>query len=285
MTNITLSPLTRLCLTSKMRVSSWLVLVGAAFVTAQSLNASLVVTYAESPTAVNSTISHTAVINFDTVATSGAGKYTDVTWTDSTLGTIGNIDQVYMQNANQYGGANYTPGSTPSGYYPVASTPPSGVGGSHATTPITLTFNTPSAYFGLWWSAGDPGNILTFYDGSTQIAQYKTQGLPGLLPSTYHGNPVDKRADGAEPFAFLNFYALEGAQFTKVVLSNTSTSGFESDNWTVRTAAYGTYAGENPAQLPGVVIETAGVPEPSTTAALGLSALLMTGVLTRRRKA
>ena len=271
-------------LTCDMRVGSWLVLAGAAFVTMQSLNASLVVTYAESPSAVNSTLSHTAVINFDSMVTH-AGAYTNMTWTDSTLGTIGTIDQVYMQNANQYGGADYTPGTTPTGYYPVASTAPNGVGGSHAVTPITLTFNTPSTYFGMWWSAGDPGNILTFYDGSTQIAQYKTQGLPGLLPNSYHGNPVDKRADGNEPFAFLNFYALQGAQFTKVVLSNTTSSGFESDNWTVRTAPYGTYAGEDPNNLPGIVIETAGVPEPSTTAALGLSALLMTGVLTRRRRA
>lgn len=266
-------------------INRLLLLAGSAFMIAQPLHATLVVTYAESPTAVNSTVAHTSVINFDSLATSGANSYTNLTWTDSTLGTVGSIDQVYLQTANQYGGANYTPGTTPTGYYPVQSNPPSGVGAGKAVATTTLTFNTPSAYFGIWWSAGDAKNVLTFYDGSTQIAQYTTASLPGLLPGTYFGNPVDKKADSAEPFAFLNFYALEGAQFTKVVFSNNGTSGFESDNWTVRSQPYGYYSGESTSALPGVLIGTAPVPEPSTTAALGLSALLMTGVLMRRRRA
>jgi len=249
----------------------------------QPVSASLVVTYAEDPGAINSTLSNTAVISFDTLATKGAGAYTNLTWSDSTLGTVGSVDQVYLQKTNQYGGANY-----PNGYYPVESQPSGGVGGAHAIPITTLTLDTPSSYFGLWWSAGDKYNTLTFYNGSTQIAQYTTATLPGLLPKTYFGNPVDGRADSAEPFAFLNFYGV-GARFTKVVLSNLNSTGFESDNWTVRAQPYGYYTGEDPANLPGVLISTINtsttpVPEPSAAMALGLSGLLLIGFLTSRRR-
>ena len=124
-----------------------MVLAGAVIVAAQPLKATLIITYAESPTAVNSTISNTAVIHFSALATSGANAYSNLTWTDSTLGAIGTIDHVYLQTANIYGGANYTAGTTPTGYYPVQSDT-SGVGGSKAVAVTTLTFGTPSAY--LW---------------------------------------------------------------------------------------------------------------------------------------
>ncbi len=261
----------------------WLALAAGILLAAQPVSASLVVTYAEDPGAVRTTLSNTAVINFTSLASHGAGSYSNVTWSDSSLGTVGSIDQVYLQSADAYGGYNY-----PNGYYPVQSNPPGGVGGGNAVPTTTLTFNTPSAYFGMWWSAGDQYNTLTFFNGNTQIAQYTTATLPGLLPHSYYGNPANWRADSSEPFAFLNFYGV-GAQFTKVVFSNPSSTGFESDNWTVRTQAYGSFSGEDPANLPGVLISTINtggqsVPEPSSAMALGLSGLLLTGVLTRRRR-
>jgi hypothetical protein len=121
--------------TRRKHVRAWIVLAGAVTVTAQPLKATLIITYAESPTAVNSTISNTAVIHFSTLATSGANAYSNLTWTDSTLGAIGTIDHVYLQTANMYGGANYTAGTTPTGYYPVQSDT-SGVGGSKAVAVI-----------------------------------------------------------------------------------------------------------------------------------------------------
>ncbi len=261
----------------------WLAIVTCVILAAQPVSATLVVTYAESSGAVNSTLTHTSVINFSSLATSGAGAYSNLKWTDSTLGTVGTIDQVYLQKASQFGGANY-----PSGYYPVESQPSGGVGGAKAIPTTSLTLNVASSYFGLWWSAGDKYNTLTFYDGSTQVAQYTTATLPGLLPKSYYGNPVDGKADSSEPFAFLNFYGV-GAQFNKVVLSNPNSTGFESDNWTVRSQAYGYYAGEDPANLPGILISsisTGGlpVPEPSSAMALGLSGLLLIGFLTSRRR-
>ena len=286
----TSSPFSRLLLaprhqTGRIRVYFWLVLTSATILASQPLNATLILTYAGSTTAVNSTISDTAVIDFNALTTSGAGAYSNVTWTDPTLGNIGTIDQVYMQYANQYGAANYTVGTSPTGYYPVQSDPPNGVGYSQAIPVTTLTLSTPSAYFGLWWSAGDAHNVLTFYNGNDPIAQYSTTTLPGLLPDSYFGNPQNYRHDSGEPFAFLNFYAVQGEQFTKVVLSNNSTAtGFESDNWTVRAKAYGYYPGEDPQNLPGVLVGTVPVPEPSTTTALGLSALVIAGALASRRR-
>ena len=46
-----------------------------------------------------------------------------------------------------------------------------------------------------------------------------------------------------------------GVKFDKIVLSNPGTSGFESDNWTVRAAAYGTVTGDG-STLPGVPVES-----------------------------
>jgi len=224
----------------------WL-LAACVLLAAPPVTASLVVTYESNPGAVDSTLSHTAVLNFGALATQGIAPYSNLTWTDPTLGTIGTIDHVFLQKAGQFGGAKY-----PSGYYPVQSQPGGGVGGAHAIPTTTLTLNTPSCYFGLWWSAGDKTNTLTFYNGNTQIAQFTTATLPVQLPSAYFGNPKDGYADPNEPFVFLNFFTV-GTQFTKVVFSNTGPTGFESDNWTVRAQPYGYFPGESPTTLPGVI--------------------------------
>jgi len=60
--------------------------------------------------------------------------------------------------------------------------------------------------------------------------------------------------DSGEAFAFINFYAVNGATFDKIVMSNPGSSGFESDNWTVRAPAYGTVSGDG-STLPGVPVE------------------------------
>ena len=226
----------------------WFVLAAIFLLALLPVSASIVVTVAEVPGAVKSSLSHTAVINFSSLATKGISAYSNLTWTDSALGTVGTIDQVFLQKAGQFGGATY-----PGGYYPVQSHPGGGVGGTNAIPSTTLTFNAPSSYFGIWWSAGDKTNTLTFYNGNTQIAQYTTASFLGLLPHSYYGNPVNAKADPLEPFAFLNFFAV-GTQFTKVVFSNMGPTGFESDNWTYRTHPFGYYPGENPATLPGILI-------------------------------
>lgn len=211
-----------------------LVLAAAAMVLMISVTrADVVVTYAENPGDEYSSLSNTSVYNFGPMS---VGKHYNVAWSG-----IGSFDQVDIVGANQYGGAvpqadmssDFTPGThstyntgTPGNYPEV---------GSSWLTPTTLTLNSAVSYFGLWWSAGDPGNVLNFYNGSTLVAHFTTQNLIDNLPSAYKGNPNKTFAgqDSAEGFAFINFYATVGTSWDKVIFSNTGSSGFESANDTV----------------------------------------------------
>lgn len=210
-----------------------------------SAHANLIMTYAEQPGVQVSTVAGTTMLNFDTLPTGKLSKNVDF------LGA-GTIDKVYVIPANQYGGAadaTYPNGSP----YSVESSS-SGLGANPTTT---LTWNDPSAYFGMWWSAGDPNNYLSFYSGTNLLAQFDTKWLDQKVGKSYYGNPVpgtNHGKDSGEAFAFINFYAVDGAKFDKIVLSNPGSSGFESDNWTVRAAAYGTQAGDG-STLPGVPVE------------------------------
>jgi len=210
-----------------------------------SVQANLIMTYAEQPGVQMSTVADTTMFNFDSLPTGKLSQNVDF------LGA-GMIDKVYVIPANQYGGAADTahPNGSP---YSVESSS-SGLGANQTTT---LTWNQPSAYFGMWWSAGDPANYLSFYNGNTLLAQFDTKWLDQKVGKTYYGDPVpgaNHGKDSGEAFAFINFYAVDGVKFDKIVLSNPGTSGFESDNWTVRTDAYGTHAGDG-STLPGVPVE------------------------------
>lgn len=216
--------------------------VATAFAATAQTQQPLTLTYFEDPTLVNSTLQNTTVTDFTKWAKNGAGAYQDLTWAG-----VGTIDEVYLQKANLYGGATGT------GYYPVQSAAPSGVGGANAIKETVLTLNKPSSYFGLWWSAGDLYNTLSFYSGDKLIASFNTKTLLDMLPSSYFGNPTAKfdGKDGNEPFAFLNVFASVGVTWDKIVFDNPGSSGFESDNWTVRSQAWGTLPGES-GSMPGI---------------------------------
>ena len=272
----------------------------AASLRAQTYN--VVMTCAEQPTATNTSVSGTTVETFNSLT---QGDYTNF---DS---AIGNYSSISIRNANQYGGAA-GPGFASGSSYAVASTS-ANLGGIPS---YTLTFNTPVAYFGLWWSAGDAANNLTFYSGSTQVAAFTTQNLVNkLTDKSYFGNPTPGHLgqDGNERFAFLNFYGLEGTLFTSVVFGNSGSSGFENDNNTIRQVAYGSDPSDNPSGvLPGVPIEevlnkdgvqtilTATndiaihanidlsaqlVPEPGTNALLAMAGIAGLALVARRRSA
>ena len=211
-----------------------------------SAQADLIMTYAEQPGVQVSTVTDTSVFNFDSLPTGTLSMNVDFL-------SVGTINQVYVIPANQYGGAADTayPHGSP---YSVESSS-SGLG---ANVNTTLTLNSPSAYFGMWWSAGDPNNYLYFYNGTTLVGEFDTKWLDQTVGSTYYGNPVpgsNQGKDSGEAFAFINFYATGGATFDKIVMSNPGTSGFESDNWTIRAPAYGTVTGDG-STLPGVPVES-----------------------------
>jgi hypothetical protein len=234
----------------------------------------VLLTYAEDPGIQTSSLADTSYISFDNLST---GSNKNLAWAG-----VGTYDNAYILNADQYGGAGGT------GKYIVQST---SLGGSNAVPTTTLTLNTPSAYFGLWWSAGDAANKLSFYNGSTLVASFTTASLVNVLPASYKGNPTPAflGKDAGEKFAFFNVYGENGATWDSVVFTNTGSSGFESDNHTTRVDAWGQLPGESGA-APGVAFATvngttvtsvAAVPETGTWV-MGFLALGAVTVMARR---
>ncbi len=213
-------------------------------VASSSANAALVVTYAENSNAYNSSLTNTKVLTFDNLP--ARSKVTNYTWTSGSA-TVATINQFYVQASDQYGGAGAS-GSN----YPVQS---QSVGGSGATPTTTISFTASQGYYGLWWSAGDSANVLTFYSGNTLVAQFTTSSLLTKLASSpdYYGNPRTNQ-NMIEAYAFINFFGVAGTTWDSVVMTNQGSSGFESDNWTTRVGAYGTEPGELPNNLPGVTV-------------------------------
>ena len=216
----------------------------AAVLAVCSAKAAVILTYAESAGTQTTSVGGATVFNFKSLP---LGLNTSV----SCFGGAGTIDKVDVITADQYGGADGND------RYPVES---ESVGAGNTTT--TLHFGTPITYFGLWWSAGDPTNFLKFYSGSTLVASFDTLWLesqipvPATKPGGYYGNPTKDFSgqDAGEPFAFINFFASAGVTFDNIELIDDAGSGFESDNWTIRAAPYGTVTGDG-TTLPGVPVE------------------------------
>lgn len=185
-------------------------------------HAAVIVTYAESPTATNSTLTGTSVLTFNTMA---LGQSSNVTWNG-----VGTFDQLYIKSADTYGGAADANNPNGSRY--------SLQGAGTSVLNSTLTLNSASSYFGMWWSAGDPRNVLDFYKGETLVAEFTTASLMDPLPAEYDGNPRNRLLDSNEPFAFINFLGDANTSWDKIVLRNNGSSGFESDNFTSRVAAW-----------------------------------------------
>jgi hypothetical protein len=79
--------------------------------------------------------------------------------------------------AGIYGGATAT---TPT---PAFGGPGSNYFGTsgNSSAAITFTFPNPVKYVGFWWSGGNLGNVVTFYNGATEIANFDTVDLTNLL--------------------------------------------------------------------------------------------------------
>jgi hypothetical protein len=234
-------------------------------------NASVIVTYAEDTARQLTTLSNASVFTFD--ALTANKKYTNLAWSG-----VGTFDSIYIKSTDQYGGA--TNGGFPNGSpYAVEST---SVGSPDNVVKTTLSLTTPVAYFGFWWSAGDAFNVLDFYSGATLVAEFTTDNLMKKLPQSYYGNPKDRSLNSGEPYAFINFFGAGGSTWDQIQFSNDGSSGFEADNYTVRTQAYGSLPGENANNLPGIpVVSITGtttsavtqVPEPNSLSLLIIALL------------
>ncbi|MEH1835968.1 MAG: hypothetical protein V7L29_28945 [Nostoc sp.] len=191
-------------------------------------------------------------------------------WNDGTT-NIGSYQKTLIENADQYGGAGGT------GKYFDVDTSRSGNG----QTVSTLNLTTPQSYFGLWWSAGDSNNVLTFLSQGKVVQTLTTADVVSYIAklpnkASYYGNPNStfKNQDSGEPFAFINFYDV-GGTFDQVQFTNIGGSGFESDNHTVATS-YKSITGN-------VVI--AAVPESSSVLGVFVIGFVgATSVMTRRVK-
>jgi hypothetical protein len=211
-----------------------LLLITLSFATV-SAHADLIVTYAENPNLNLSSLTSTQVFDFNTMK---IGTNKEVGWKG-----VGTFDRLFIKGADAYGGA--ADATNPKGsLYSLQ-------GAGTPVTSTTLQLDLASSYFGMWWSAGDPRNVLTFYSGDTLVGKFTTSSLLHPLPSSYDGNPLNRKINGGEPYAFINFFGDEKTTWDRIVLNNDGSSGFESDNYTSRVAAWNP---EKDGALPGVPV-------------------------------
>ncbi len=233
--------------------------------------------YISAPADVTSSFSNITTSTFDSQAT---GNYSSLAVSGfGTYQTTGSNKFAVVAD-NQYG-------SGTGNYFAIGAQ--SGTSG-----PVTLTFNSPQSYFGFAWNAGDANNGITFYNGTTSLGRFSTASLLTLLgqstvtaidgsvyqTANYFGKPgtgaaQNNRQDSSEPFGFLNF--ISQGTFTSVVFdnSNTTGTGFESDNHTIRATAptaSGTF----------VYVGQTNVPEPTSIGLLGVGGLIACVVRRKR---
>ncbi|MEH2056197.1 MAG: hypothetical protein V7K97_08565 [Nostoc sp.] len=218
----------------------------------------------------NAQLSNLVNAHVDTFDSQTTGySATGFQWKDGTT-NVGSYNNGLINNANLYGGAG---GSGK--YFDVDTN-----NGSQQTV-STLDLTTPQSYFGLWWSAGDSNNELTFLSQGKVVETMTTAQVVSYIAglsnnSGYYGNPNStfQNQDSGEAFAFINFYDV-GGTFDQVQFTNVGGSGFESDNHTVATG-YNSITGN-------VVIKA--VPESSSVlGVLVIGFVGATSVLTRRVK-
>lgn len=192
------------------------------FASALPASAELIITYAENPGANLTSLADTNLFTFNGLRT-GVNK--NVSWSG-----VGKFDQLYIKRTDVYGGAVDATNLKGSNY--------SLQGAGTEVLSSTLRLDKDSSYFGMWWSAGDPNNVLNFYEGSQLVGSFSTASLLDLLPSDYYGNPKDRTMNSNEAYAFINFYGDAKTAWDKIVLTNNNSSGFESDNYTTRVTAW-----------------------------------------------
>ena len=222
-------------------------------------NAGLILSY-EAVGVQASTVQGVTTETFNNINT---GQYTSLSTNVGTFSSPG----LAVLNADQYGGAGN------SGHY-VA------IGSQSGTLTASLALNGSQSYFGFWWSAADTLNGVDFYSGGKLLGSFSAAATISALGSAFNGNP-NGGGDTGEKFAYLNFTGTNGTTIDQVVFKNTSTAtGFEADNFSVRSAAL---AGPSGTVIANGFIPN--VPEPSSLVMASIGGLMGLGcwVRTRRR--
>jgi hypothetical protein len=186
-----------------------------------------------------------AVETFDDDAT---GTVVPTNTSFAALGVSATFSSTQVLPADQYGGAG-------------------GVGNQIAvrnTGDFTIDFaGTPLTYFGVWASALDAANTVSFFRNGALLSSTNLTAFP--LGDDYRGNPSGQFAgqNTNEKYAFFNFDVSEG--FDRVVLSQNGGGGFELDNVTIGTNSV--------------------VPEPATWAMMIIGFGLVGAAMRRRQPA
>lgn len=135
-----------------------------------------------------------------------------------------------VKNANQWGGANGSKFITQERLESIRS--------------YSISVSEDQKYFGFWWSAGDPYNVITFKNDGADVASFKTADLVNFIDnsgvvntSAYKGNPAyngDKTGHLREPFSFVNVFFNDSSAYDEIVVATITEGGsaFESDNHT-----------------------------------------------------
>jgi len=169
-------------------------------------------------------------------------------------------------SADQFGGAGGT------GKF-ISTTTPGGASGFY-----TLTLSRNVDYFGLWFSALNHGNQITFEEDGKPIYTFTLTDfstMVGACPNAsneFCGNPNSTFLDddSYEQFAYLNFLDSAGS-FNSIVFSQDPVGGqFESDNQAVA----------NVDSVIGTAITA--TPEPASLLLLGTGLLGSLGLLRRK---
>ena len=218
--------------TSKTLALAFGLAVGTVTANAQAI----LVTIAEAPGQQSSTLAGVAVFDFDSLP---AGSHSNVVWED-----VGVIDELLVAEG-YFGFGAYDPSDGLNSRFNW-----NGWGGWYndpVVSSTTITLDQPSAYFGLYWSAGDGDDIIRFYSGDTLVAEFSTQTVvdSASLTAEYYGDPNHPNQwnpylnyNHTEPYAYINFYADDNTTWDRVVLTQTHDlgSGFETDNLSTRVA-------------------------------------------------
>jgi uncharacterized repeat protein (TIGR02543 family) len=111
-------------------------------------------------------------------STTLAGTTCPTTLAIGTLSTAPSTSACQYASPGIYGGAAATTSS------PVFGGDGSNYFGTYGTNDAELTFTFPAGgvkYVGFWWSGGNQGNVVKFYNGATEIASLNTLDLETLL--------------------------------------------------------------------------------------------------------